>query len=176
MIEAMREYAPWEYDRCAAAELTDRRATLTGGCTPVVRNPVGQLPAGGVVLGMADVVVANDPITGQGANNAAHCAAIYLQQILARGEQPFDEAWMREAFEAYWSYARPVTEFTNAMLGEMPEHVQRILATAAVNPTVAARFSHGYAHPADFENWLTDPAKADAYLAEVASAQALSTG
>jgi hypothetical protein len=45
-----------------------------------------------------------------------------------------------------------------------------------VNPTVAARFSHGYAHPADFENWLMDPAKADAYLAEVASAPALGTG
>jgi 2-polyprenyl-6-methoxyphenol hydroxylase-like FAD-dependent oxidoreductase len=170
MLEAMREYAPWEYDRCASVELTDARATLTGGYTPVVRDPVGKLPAGGRVLGMADVVVANDPITGQGANNAAHCAAIYLQQILDHGDRPFDEAWMRQTFEAYWAYAGPVTEFTNAMLGEMPEHVQRILATAAVNPTVAARFSHGYAHPDDFQHWLMDPAKADAYLAEVAPA------
>jgi hypothetical protein len=168
MLDAMREYAPWDYERCAGAELTDRRATLTGGYPPVVRDPVGHLPAGGIVLGMADVVVANDPVTGQGANNAAHCAEIYLRQILDRGERPFDEAWMRHTFAAYWSYAGPVTEFTNAMLGELPEHVQRILGAAAANPTVAARFSYGYAHPDDFQNWLMDPAKTDAYLAEVA--------
>jgi hypothetical protein len=168
MLEAMREYAPWEYDRCRNAELTDARATLGGGYPPVVRYPVGRLPGGGVVLGMGDVVVANDPVTGQGANNAAHCADIYLRRILDRGGLPYDEAWMRETFAAYWSYARPVTEFTNAMLGELPPHVQRILATAVVNPTVAARFSHGYAHPEDFQHWLMDPGKTDAYLAEVA--------
>ncbi|HET9139394.1 styrene monooxygenase/indole monooxygenase family protein [Actinophytocola sp.] len=168
MLDAMRTFAPWDYERCVGAELTDARATLAGGYPPVVRHPVGRLPGGGAVLGMADVVVANDPITGQGANNAAHCAEIYLRRVLANGDRPFDEPWMRDTFASYWTYARPVTEFTNAMLGELPEHVQRILGTAAVNPTVAARFSHGYANPADFENWLMDPAKADAYLAQVA--------
>ena len=120
MLDAMREYAPWDHARCTGAELTDARATLTGGYAPVVRHPIGRLPGGGTVLGMADVVVANDPITGQGANNAAHCAEIYLNQIVDRGSQPFDEAWMQDTFEAYWCYAGPVTEFTNAMLGEMP--------------------------------------------------------
>jgi hypothetical protein len=37
-----------------------------------------------------------------------------------------------------------------------------------VNPTVAARFSYGYANPADFQDWLLDPVKTEAYLAEVA--------
>jgi hypothetical protein len=169
MLAAMRTYAPWDYERCTDVELTDARATLTGGYAPVVRDPVGKLPGGGIVLGMADVVVANDPVTGQGANNAAHCAAIYHQHITDHGDKAFDEAWMRDTFAAYWSYAGPVTEFTNAMLGELPEHVQRILATAAVNPTVAARFSYGYAHPDDFQHWLMDPVKTDAYLSEVAT-------
>ena len=169
MLDAMREYAPWDHARCTNAELTDARGTLAGGYTPVVRHPVGRLPGGGIVLGMGDVVVANDPITGQGSNNAAHCAEIYLNQIVERGEQPFDDAWMQDAFEAYWRYAGPVTEFTNAMLGEMPPHVQRILGTAAANKAVALRFSHGYANPEDFQHWLMDPAKADAYLAEVAA-------
>jgi hypothetical protein len=114
------------------------------------------------------VVVANDPVTGQGANTAAHCADIYLRKILERGDGPFDEAWMRDTFEAYWGYAGPVTEFTNAMLQPPPEHVIRILATAAQNQTVADRFSYGYTNPADFHNWLLDPAKTDAYLNEVA--------
>ena len=105
---------------------------------------------------------------GPGSNNAAHCADIYLNRIVERGSQPFDDAWMQDTFEAYWQYAGPVTEFTNAMLGEMPSHVQRILGTAAVNKAVALRFSHGYANPEDFQHWLMDPVKADAYLAEVA--------
>jgi hypothetical protein len=166
----MREYAPWEVERCATAELTDARATLVGGYTPVVRHPVGKLPSGGIVLGMADVVVANDPVTGQGANNAAHCASIYLQQILDHGDQPFDEAWMHKAFGAYCSYARPVTEYTNMFLQPLPDHVQRALGAAAAHPPVAKRFSYGSAYPADFENWLMDPVKTDAYLAEMASA------
>src|SRR5581483_11426369 len=46
-LDLMRTYVPWEFDRCGAVELTDDKATLTGGYTPVVRQPVGALPAGG---------------------------------------------------------------------------------------------------------------------------------
>ncbi len=69
-----------------------------------------------MALGVADVVVANDPITGQGANAAAKCAAVYLDAIIARGAKPFDEVWMRETFDRYWDIARHVTKWTNAML------------------------------------------------------------
>ncbi|MFL6053186.1 MAG: styrene monooxygenase/indole monooxygenase family protein [Actinoallomurus sp.] len=167
-LELMREYVPWEYERCAAVEPTDARSALVGAYTPVVRHPVGEVSTTTAVLGMADVVVANDPIAGQGANNAVRCAAIYLQSILARGAQPFDRAWMQQTFDAYWDYARHVTNFSNALLGPLPEHVQKILGTATQNPTVAHRFAYGYANPTDFENWLMDPAKSEAYLASVA--------
>lgn len=167
MLELMRTYVPWEYERCRNAELTDDRGTLCGGYVPVVRHPVGTLPGGGQVLGMADVVVANDPITGQGSNNAARCASIYLHQILAQGDRPFDAAWMQHTFDAYWEYAGPVTAFTNAMLQPPPEHVMRIFAAAATHQEVADRFSYGYANPADFQDWLMYPDKTDAYLASV---------
>jgi hypothetical protein len=171
-LDLMREYTPWEYERCPEVEPTDARAGLTGSYTPVVRNPVGRLSATSFVLGMGDVVVANDPICGQGANNASHCSDIYLRSILERGMQPFDPEWMKSTFAAYWDYARHPTAFSNALLGPLPEHVQRILGTAAQNATVARRFADGYARPADFEDWLMDPVKADAYLASVASAPA----
>lgn len=166
-LELMREYVPWEYERCGAVEPTDERSALVGAYTPVVRNPVGELSATSIVLGMADVVVANDPIAGQGANNAARCASTYLQSILARGTQPFDRDWMRRTFDAYWDYARHVTNFSNALLGPLPEHVQGILGAATQNPAVAHRFAYGYANPTDFENWLMDPAKAEDYLKSV---------
>ena len=89
-------------------ELTDDNGILAGRFPPTVRKPVGRLPSGRAVLGMADAVVLNDPITGQGSNNAAKGAAVYLQSILERGEGPFDEAWMQETFERLWEYAEKV--------------------------------------------------------------------
>lgn len=166
-LDLMREYTPWEHERCADVEPTDGRCNLSGAYAPVVRHPVGELSDSAYVLGMGDVVVANDPIAGQGSNNAAHCAAIYLQSILDRGDQPFDREWMRRTFDAYWAYARHVTNFSNMLLGPLPEHVQRVLGAATQIPTVAHRFAYGYADPTDFENWITDPDEADAYLASV---------
>ncbi len=166
-LDLARQYTPWVYERCRNVELTDPLATLVGAYPPVVRRPVAKLPSGGAVLGMADVVVANDPITGQGSNNAAHCAAIYLQAIVERGDQPFDPAWMQATFDRYWEYASLVTAWTNAMLQPLPEHAQAILAAAATNPTVAARFANGFANPTDFQHWFMDPAKARAYLASL---------
>ena len=167
-LELMRQYTPWEYERCTEVEPTDARSTLTGSYPPVVRHPVGRLSGSSFVLGMGDVVVANDPICGQGANNACHCASIYFRSILEHGQEPFDPAWMERTFGAYWDYARHPTTFSNALLGPLPEHAQRILGTAAQNPAVARRFADGYARPADFENWFFDPAKADDYLTSVA--------
>lgn len=171
MMELMKRYVPWEHERCARVELTDERATLSGGYPPVVRQPVGELPAGGRVLGMADVVVANDPITGQGSNSASKCAASYLRSILRHGDQPFDEGWMRQTFEDYWATAQHVTDWTNAMLAPPPEHVMNILGAAGTHDEIARRFVNGFADPTDFKNWFLDPAKAEEYLASVTSGQ-----
>jgi Styrene monooxygenase A putative substrate binding domain len=167
-LDLIARYTPWVHERCANVELTDARATLSGRYTPTVRRPVATLPSGGLVLGMADVVVANDPLTGQGSNTAAKCAAAYLTAILERGDQPFDRAWMVHTFERFWDRtARPVTEWTNAMLQPLPEHVQQILGAAAGNETVARRFANGFSDPADFQEWFMDPGRAAAYLSAV---------
>jgi hypothetical protein len=169
VLDLMRQYVPWEYERCQKVELTDGRASLVGGFTPIVRRPVGELPSGGMVLGMADVVVANDPITGQGSNSAAKCAAAYLNAILEHEDRPFDRTWMQQVFDGYWAEAQHVTNWTNVMLQPLPEHIQRILGAAAGNRGVAARFANGFSDPRDFQHWLMDPDKAAQYLASVGS-------
>ncbi|NEE24824.1 FAD-binding oxidoreductase, partial [Streptomyces sp. SID7982] len=68
-LELMEKFTPWEYARATKVELTDANGTLAGRYAPTVRKPIGRLPGGGLVLGVADVVVANDPITGQGSNS-----------------------------------------------------------------------------------------------------------
>jgi hypothetical protein len=166
-LELMRRFTPWEYERAAGVELTDANGTLSGRYAPTVRRGVGELPSGGAVLGVADVVVANDPITGQGSNNAARCAASYLADIVAHGDRPFDREWMESTFEHYWSLAAPVTKWTNAMLGPPPEHVLGLIGAAGVLQPVADRFANGFDDPADFEQWFFEPERATAYLAEV---------
>jgi hypothetical protein len=164
-LELMEKFLPWEYDRARAVELTDANGTLAGRYAPTVRNPIGELPSGGLVLGVADVVVANDPITGQGSNNAAKCAASYLDSILARGDKPFDGEWMRATFDRYWDYAQHVTKWTNAMLAPPPEHVLGLIGAAGALQPVADRFANGFDDPSDYEKWFFDPELAQSYLA-----------
>jgi hypothetical protein len=163
----LQTFLPWEYERAAGAELTDEGGMLAGRFAPVVREPVAVLPSGALVLGLADVVVLNDPITGQGSNNAAMAAASYLSSILAHGDAPFDRTFMSAAFTAYWSYASLVTTWTSAMLGTPPPHVLQLLGAAAEHQAIADRFANGFDNPPDFFDWFMDPAKASAYLAEV---------
>ncbi|MFD9795610.1 styrene monooxygenase/indole monooxygenase family protein [Streptomyces sp. NPDC059070] len=169
-LELMERFTPWEYARATKVELTDAGGTLAGRYAPTVRNPVGRLPGGGLVLGVADVVVANDPITGQGSNSASKCAASYLASIEEHGDGAFDEAWMHATFERYWETAGPVVKWTNAMLGVPPEHVLQLIGAAGGLQPVADRFANGFDDPADFENFFFEEEKAKAYLAEVAEA------
>ncbi|MEE1927605.1 styrene monooxygenase/indole monooxygenase family protein [Streptomyces sp. TRM 70351] len=166
-LELMATYTPWEHARAGHVELTDAGGTLAGRYAPTVRKPVGRLPGGGAVLGVADVVVANDPVTGQGSNSASKCAAAYLAAIVERGDQPFDEAWMQSAFDRYWNTAQHVTKWTNAMLAPPPEHVLKLIGAGGGLQPVADRFANGFNDPADFEEWFYEPEKAEAYLASV---------
>ncbi|WP_406479819.1 styrene monooxygenase/indole monooxygenase family protein [Streptomyces platensis] len=166
-LELMEKFLPWEYARATKAELTDANGTLAGRYAPTVRNPVGRLPSGGLVLGVADVVVANDPITGQGSNSASKCAASYLASIVERGDQPFDGDWMRTTFERYWNTAQHVTKWTNAMLAPPPEHILNLIGAAGQLQPVADRFANGFNDPSDFENFFYDPEKTNAYLASL---------
>ncbi|MGW3045735.1 styrene monooxygenase/indole monooxygenase family protein [Kitasatospora sp. NPDC001159] len=170
MLELMKTFTPWEYDRTrAGVELTDPGATLAGRFAPTVRRPIGELPGGDAVLGVADVVVTNDPITGQGSNNAAKCAAGYLEAILAHGDKPFDRDFQQAAFDRFWTTAgRAATVWSNAMLMPPPPHVLQLLGAGGELPTVRDRFANAFDDPADLEEWFLDPGKSEAYLASVA--------
>lgn len=168
-LELIRAYAPWEYERCAGAELTDAGATLVGRYTPVVRHPVATLPSGRLALGIADVVVANDPITGQGSNNASRAADACLTAILAHGDRPYDQAFMQAAFDAYWARVAVCTAWTNAMLAPPPAHVLDILGAAGEHQQIADRFANDFSTPDGFADWLLDPVNAHSYLASVSA-------
>ena len=166
--KAMLEtFLPWEAARCRNIELTDDNGVLAGCVVPTVRNPVANV-AGVPILGMADAVVLNDPITGQGSNNAARCAEIYLEAILERGDGPADAEWMQQTFDRYWTgYAKWVTEWTNLLL-KPPAHVLRLLDCAGKNPAIASAFVNGFDDPRTLFPWFIDSAEADKFIQQEA--------
>jgi hypothetical protein len=157
-----RQFVPWEYERVRDAVPTDANAGLTGRFAPAVRNGVGTLPSGKPVLGLADAVILNDPVIGQGSNNAIKAAAIYLDAIVKRGDAPFGAAWMNATFEQAFSRVEASTTWTNMMLLPPPQHAVELLARAAGKQELADRIARGFDEPADVVPLFADPARAAA--------------
>ncbi|MEV7605946.1 styrene monooxygenase/indole monooxygenase family protein [Paenarthrobacter sp. NPDC089322] len=166
----LRTFLPWEAERATDIELTDPNGVLQGRFAPTVRHPIATLPSGRQVLGLADVVVLNDPITGQGSNNASKCAASYLASI-AGHDGAFDSNFMQATFERYWDYAQHVAHWTNALLAPPPPHVLELLGAANAAPEIAHRFANGFNHPPEFQDWFMYPDKAADYLASLSAAK-----
>jgi 2-polyprenyl-6-methoxyphenol hydroxylase-like FAD-dependent oxidoreductase len=167
----LETFLPWEAERCRSVELTDTNGILAGRFAPTVRDPVGELPSGALVLGLADTVMLNDPITGQGSNNASKSAARYLKSIVEHGDRPFDRAFMEQTFEPYWNEdGQFATTWTNALLGPPPPHVLQLLGAGGQNQQIAHRFVNGFDNPRDYFDWFMAPDLAERYLAEVTAA------
>jgi hypothetical protein len=162
-------FLPWEAERCRNVELTDANGILSGAFPPTVRKPIGRLPSGKIVLGLADAVVLNDPITGQGSNNASKSAKVYMDAIVAHGDRPFDAAFMQATFDRYWEYAQYVTGWTNALLQPPPPHVLNIMGSAQAYPALAKRIANGFDNPVDFFPWFAVPEEAEKYLQQLAA-------
>ncbi|WP_298052381.1 styrene monooxygenase/indole monooxygenase family protein [uncultured Paenalcaligenes sp.] len=146
-LSFLQEFLPWEADRARNCELTDAQGYLAGSFPPTVRKPVLTLPSGNIVLGMGDAVVVNDPITGQGSNNAAKCAQVYLDRILERSDQPFDRDWMEGTFEKYWDYANRVVSWTNSMLVPPTPQALALLTGAEQHPDLAHFIANAFDNP-----------------------------
>jgi flavin reductase (DIM6/NTAB) family NADH-FMN oxidoreductase RutF len=158
-------FLPWEAERCRDIVLTDDNGILAGRITPTVRKPVAKLPSGRCIFGMADAVVLNDPITGQGANNAAKCADIYLKSILEHEGKPFDPEWMQQTFDRYWKgYAQWVTDWTSSLLAAPRPHMLKILQSAGHMGSVASTIVNGFDDPRIFFPWWFDAIEADRFL------------
>lgn len=166
-LEIVRQYLPWEAERCQHLSLTDDQGFLSGRFTPMVRRPVLTLPSGREVFGMADALVVNDPITGQGSNNAAKCSKVYLQAILAQGDQAFSRDWMERTFEQYWDYAQHVVGWTNSMLMPPPAHLLQLLGAASQSQALARAITNAFDDPRQFAPWWFDADQCQAFITKM---------
>ncbi len=158
--EILERWLPWEAERCREIQLTDENGILTGRFAPTVRKPVCRLPSGRFVLGMADVVVLNDPITGQGSNTASKAAMVYLDRIVERGKKPFDAEWMQETFDIFWAYAQWVVKWTNSLLVPPSPHVLELMGAASQIPKLASIIANGFNDPPNYNPWWFEPEEA----------------
>lgn len=164
-LELLEKYFPDEADRCANVTLTDTMGVLRGRITPTVRHAVSELPSGVSVLGMADAVVLNDPLTGQGSNHAAKSAEAYFDAIIRQGDNEFDCIWMQHTFDQYWrGWGQWSVQWTNSLLVEPPKHLEQLLIQAAENPAAAAEIANGFDDPRLFYPWWFDAEEARHFL------------
>ncbi len=164
--EIIAEFAPWEAATVREVSLTDPMAWAKGALTPTVRRPVGRLPSGRIVMGLGDTVVLNDPIAGQGSNNAAKTTHLVIERIVERGDQPFSADWMEALFEEYWEKeSRGITNFSNLLLEPITEPAREVLFAAAQNKAIADRFIANFNEPNEFWPWIEDLAEARKFIA-----------
>lgn len=157
-LKLLRKYVPWEAERFESAKPTDSKAGLVGRYAPIIRHPVIILPCGKSAIGMGDSVVLNDPIAGQGANNAAKAAALFAARIAERGNKPFDVNWMKETHEMYWDqYAKWATRWSTMLLAPPPPHVIELLASAMKHQRLADMLANGFNDPSTLFPWIDNP-------------------
>lgn len=165
-LHLLDTFLPWEAQRCREVQLTDEQGILAGQVTPTVRQPVGRLPSGRLVLAMGDAVVLNDPITGQGSNSATRCFQFYLDAIVERETDEFDARWMQDTFDRYWSHAQHVVRWTNRLLAPPEDHVLALLTAAQDRPTIASEIVNNFDDPRRYFPWWFDAAEGHRFIGE----------
>ncbi|WP_411142678.1 styrene monooxygenase/indole monooxygenase family protein [Streptomyces sp. x-80] len=162
--DLIRKHFAWDAEFFSDASPAGPSDSLIGRVTPVVRNAVGTLPSGRHVLAMGDTAITSDPIAGQGANNAVHCAVSYLASIISHGGRRFDGEFMENCYARYWDYARHSTRLSNDLLAPLPDHVLETLEAAQSLPEVSHRFAAMFSDPSGYEAWLADADTARRYI------------
>ena len=114
--QVIKDVVPWDYEWCKDMELLDENAWLKGTFVPEIRQVIGTLPSGRKVLSVGDTTMSLDPIGGQGANNGNKMARNLVRDIVARADQPYDDAWMAATFEHFWDRHHWINDFNNTLL------------------------------------------------------------
>lgn len=163
--KVIQQLKPDYYEAIADLELVDEQAWVKGAITPIVRQPVGHLPSGAVVMGIGDVVLLHDPVTGQGANNATKMAHLVKQRIIEHGNQRFYVSWMQRVFDEFWNYVQYSRTFTDCVLTP-PAHLQHLMVAMAENPDILTDYLQGFNHPPSLASWFFEPEATKNYLGQ----------
>jgi hypothetical protein len=163
-MDLFRQYNPAIYERIDPAQfgLTRSLDLLQGTVTPGVRQGHIKLSNGKYALALGDVRVANDPITGQGANSASRTAFMLGEAIV--GSERFDEAFCQRIDQQIWAYVGPIAALSNALLQPPPPHVVEFMVASAFIQPVANAFANVFETPVNSWELLSNPDNTAAFL------------
>ena len=173
--DLIRERMPWEYEWFKDATLADENGWIVGEVLPSVRGPVARLPSGRSVLALGDTAVSMDPCAGQGANNGARMVRSYAESIDARGDQSYDEEWMKSAFERFWTDSGKTTFHFSDLLTQPLSKAGQDLITAAYGSdglgttpedTIARAIGENFVDPNSLTPAFADMAASHAFIAK----------
>lgn len=148
MIDTIKQYFPDIYNRMEEQNflLCDDKGFFQTAITPVIRKPYIVIK-GKLIVGWEDSVFLNDPITVQGCNLASYC----VEQLYETLIQYKDANWNHQVGESYWNrtkqHVKEVTEWTNAMLQPLPQHVVQLLLQAANDRSKADCIAEWFEQP-----------------------------
>jgi 2-polyprenyl-6-methoxyphenol hydroxylase-like FAD-dependent oxidoreductase len=164
MLELLRAYAPHLAARIDpyAFRVTRQLDVMQGSITPAVRRGYTRLGNGRLAVALGDTHILNDPILGQGANNASYAAWQMGEAILMA--EHLDEAFCQIVEDRIWAYAGPVTAWNNAMLQAPPEHMVEFLVAATMIQPLADTFANFFRTPVEGWETLSNPARTSALL------------
>ncbi|HYI11602.1 MAG TPA: styrene monooxygenase/indole monooxygenase family protein [Thermoanaerobaculia bacterium] len=122
------ELFPWDEPFVRDMKLADPQGWLAGSVTPAVRRPVAQLSSGHTVMALGDTAISYDPIAAQGANSGVKQARHLVASIVARGDRPFDAAWMTATFDEFYAeHASHACSFSNLLLEPITAPARELL-------------------------------------------------
>lgn len=173
--EVVSEMFPWNSAWTKGLRLADPNGWLVGSVLPSIRGPVGRLPSGRIVTGVGDTLMSLDPVAGQGANNGTRMARHLVNAVCARGDGPFDEAWMTATFERFYEdHGRHTVRFTNLFLEPVTYPMQLLLMAqygsdgirSDVPQRIADALLHNFEDPRQLTDSMVDPRQARQTIAE----------
>ena len=169
VLDILRDHAPAVFERVTLDEFAVARPQDAGyiAITPAVHRGYRHLGNGRHVVALGDAHIVMDPITGQGANKAAHAAETLAHAI--RDTSDYGEPFCREIEEVMCRFAVPVSDACNARLKPPPPHVGRLLGAATRHQALADLYSFGFNHPDRYWDIVSSEDRTDALVQQVTS-------
>ena len=150
VLGLLRDHAPSVFERVdpSVFGLSRPLDLCYAAITPAVRRGFVMLPNGRPAIALGDAHVIIDPITGQGANNAAHAAEVVSAAIVTTSA--FDRAFCEQVEREVCRYVLPVSDAANARVLPPTPHFRELLAAAARDRAVADFYAEGFNRPDRF--------------------------
>ncbi|NUT52060.1 MAG: hypothetical protein HOV94_32910 [Saccharothrix sp.] len=155
---------PHESAFLGPARATNPVTFMKGQIVPVVRKPVAVLPSGRHVLGLGDAVVLNDPLAGQGANNATRMARFFAERLAAH-DGPFTASWLTARFDEWWELGCYTNEFSNGLLAPLTDAQKEVMLAAAHREDIGEQLWEGFNDPSSLFPWFFDAEATREFLA-----------